>query len=199
MDLKAAGELFGPVSVFSDGMSPVEQIRQRVLILKCQIGDRLAWEELYRRYNPALGYYLRRLIGAGERAVDVQQEVWLAVLRHLPRLTSPEAFTVWFYRIARSKVLGASPTAHQPVALTEDPPAPADEGEEGFSAADAARVHAGLDHLSPDHRDVLLLRFMEDLSYQQIAQVIGCTVGTVRSRIHYAKAALKRQLEATHD
>ena len=175
-------------------MDQIDQLRQRVLVLKCQVGDRSAWDELYRRYNPPLGYYLRRLTGGD--ADDLQQDVWLAAVRNIGRLKSPDAFVVWLYRIARSKAMDRLRQDHRHVALDEERIALAPDSEDdSFSAQDAARVHGALTKLSPEHRDVLLLRFMEDLSYEQIAEVIGCGVGTVRSRIHYAKCALRRELE----
>lgn len=178
-------------------MDRLEQLRQRVLVLKCQVGDKPAWDELYRRFNPALGYYLRRLTGS-DSADDLQQEVWLAVVRNIARLKSPEAFAVWLWRIARSKAMDRLGRQHRHVTLDEQSTDVPDTSDDEFSPQDAAAVHAALDKLRPDHRDVLLLRFMEDLSYEQIAQVIGCTVGTVRSRLHYAKSALRRQLENTN-
>jgi len=179
-------------------MDWLNQLRGRVLVLKCQLGDRAAWDELYRRYNPPLGYYLRRLIGRDQAADDLQQETWLSVVRNIGRLKSPDAFTVWFYHIARSKAMSRLST-HRDVPLDEEPVAEADAPDDAFCASDAAQVHAGLDGLRAEHREVLLLRFMEDLSYEQIAEVVGCGVGTVRSRIHYAKRALRRQLENNHE
>ena|SRR5215469_7082700 len=180
-------------------MDRIEQLRLRLLVVKCQIGQRPAWEELYRRFNPAIGYYLRRLIG-DENAADVQQEVWLIVVRNLARLNSPEAFVVWLYRIARSKAMALLGAEQKHVPLNEQTAQEIeDQEQEDFSAADARRVHAALEKLSPEHRDVLLLRFMEELSYEQIAEVVGCGVGTIRSRIHYAKSALRRQLENDDD
>jgi len=180
-------------------MERIEQLRQQVLVLKCQTGDRLAWDNLYRQYNPSLGYYLRRLMGNDVLAEDVQQEVWLTVVRNIGRLKSPEAFTVWLYRIARTRALDR---IQQPKhsELVEEATEPVDASDDdAFSPEDAARVHAGLAMLPAAHREVLLLRFMEDLSYEQIAEVIGSSVGTVRSRIHYAKSALRRQLEKSHE
>lgn len=180
-------------------MTTLQQLQGSLLVVKCQLGDRSAWEELHRRYNPALAYYLRRLIPREKVADDVQQEIWLAVVRNIGSLRSPEAFTVWLYRIARGKAIKAIPAGPGQVPL-HDAAEPVDEGAEDppFSADDAAMVHAGLDALGPEHREVLILRFMEDLSYEQIAEVIGCQVGTVRSRIHYGKGALRRLLEQQH-
>ena len=75
----------------------------------------------------------------------------------------------------------------------------ATDEEPEFSAEDAARVHAALDHLNLEHREALMLRFLEGLSYDEIGRVVGCPPGTVRSRIHYAKAALRRLLETDRE
>ena len=72
----------------------------------------------------------------------------------------------------------------------------ADESDdEDYSTADADRVHAALKELAPEHREVLVLRFLEEMSYEDVAQVVACPLGTIRSRIHYAKRALRRVLE----
>ena len=60
------------------------------------------------------------------------------------------------------------------------------------------RIHAALDELAPEHREVLVLRYVEDMTYEEIARVVGCEVGTVRSRLHYAKRALRGVLERTN-
>jgi RNA polymerase sigma-70 factor, ECF subfamily len=63
------------------------------------------------------------------------------------------------------------------------------------SAEDAEQLHAALAKLSPEHREVMVLRFLEGMSYEHTAAVIGCELGTVKSRIHYAKRALRQILE----
>jgi RNA polymerase sigma-70 factor (ECF subfamily) len=78
-----------------------------------------------------------------------------------------------------------------------EPSASADESD--FSAEDAARVHAALNDLAPEQREVLVLRFLEGMSYEDIARVVGSPLGTVRSRIHYAKRALRRAIERMSD
>jgi RNA polymerase sigma-70 factor (ECF subfamily) len=69
------------------------------------------------------------------------------------------------------------------------------EEEPSFSPDDATRIHAALDRLDSAHREVLVLRFLEELSYDEIGHIVGCPVGTVRSRIHYAKARLQQLLK----
>jgi RNA polymerase sigma-70 factor (ECF subfamily) len=70
-----------------------------------------------------------------------------------------------------------------------------DDDVDDFSAEDAQRIHVALGRLAPEQREVLLLRFMEGMSYEEMARVTGCQLGTVRSRLYYAKRALRRLLE----
>ena len=183
-------------------MDAIEQALHQALVLRCQLGDRRALEELFLRHNGPLGYYLRRMLDRDEVA-DVQQEVWLTVLRRIGRLRSPGAFVVWLYQIARNEAIDRRGAARPPAVPLADEHGPEDLGggggggnaDPGFSSEDAAAIHAKLSQLSPEHREVLLLRFMEDLSYEQIAEVTGCGVGTVRSRLHYGKSAPRKLLE----
>ncbi|HEV3163099.1 MAG TPA: sigma-70 family RNA polymerase sigma factor [Isosphaeraceae bacterium] len=177
-------------------MDHLEQALQRTLVTRCQVGDRQAFEALFLRYNRPLGYYLRRMLNRDEVG-DVQQEVWLTVIRGIARLRRPEAFVVWFYQVARSKALNRLVARRESLSLDgEDLPTDEmEDSEDRFSASDSARIHEAIATLNPAHRDVLLLRFMEDLSYEQIAAVVQCSTGTVRSRLHYAKRALLQELE----
>ncbi len=176
-----------------------ERLYERLLVLRCQTGDEDAYRELVGRFGPRLRYFLRKLVPRDDRADDLAQEVWLDVLRQMARLKDAGAFTTWMYRIAHSKAMlegrrnGRAPT------ITADVGQIADEMEESFSPEDAARIHAALDELEPTHREVIVLRFLEELSYDEIGQIVGCPVGTVRSRIHYAKSKLKRLLMRNHN
>jgi RNA polymerase sigma factor (sigma-70 family) len=145
-------------------MDPIEAARQQTLVLQCQLGSRPALEELYLSYNQPLGYYLRRLLNRGDSA-DVEQEVWLAVIRGIGRLRAPEAFVVWLYQIARSKAVNRLADGRALLSLSEeDLEMPADEPEPEFTPDDAASVHDALAQLNTAHREVLVLRFMENLS-----------------------------------
>lgn len=169
----------------------LERVYERTLVLRCQAGDGAAFEELVGRYGPRIGYYLRKLLGTPHAAEDALQDVWFAVFRGLPRLTDPAAFPAWVYRIARDRAareFRRNPPATRP--LPEADLLREDDCEE-FSPADAEAIHAALDRLSMDYRDVLVLRFLEGMTYDEIARVTGAPLGTVRSRLHYAKRALR--------
>ena len=169
---------------------PAERVYERLLVVRCQAGDEEAYRELVARFSPRLHYFLRKQGGRGNRADDLVQDVWLDVVRQLPRLADAGAFRAWVYRIARGKLaLDARRNGHVPP-MSHDVESIAAEDEAAFSPDDARQIHAMLDQLNVEHREVLLLRFLEELSYEEIAKVVGCPVGTVRSRIHYAKQAL---------
>jgi RNA polymerase sigma-70 factor (ECF subfamily) len=172
-----------------------DQIYERVLILRCQAGDDAALTELVERYQPRLRYYLQKMLAGSPAAEDAAQDVWYDVIRALPRLANPGAFRAWLYRIARDRAwrcLRRRPPPHCPI---DEVDVAANGAADEFTAEDAAVVHAALDQLAPEHREVVVLRFVEDMSYEEIAQVAGCPLGTVRSRLHHAKRALRRALE----
>jgi RNA polymerase sigma-70 factor, ECF subfamily len=178
-------------------IDPAELIYERLLVVRAQAGDEAAFAELIERYSPRLRYFLRKVLASADGAEDALQEVWLDVLRHLPRLADPQALRAWLYRIARDRAFGRlRKSRRREVPLDEMQVAdPATAEENDFTAEDAARIHAGLDELPAEQREVLVLRFLEEMSYEEIARVVGCQVGTVRSRIHYGKRALRRALE----
>jgi RNA polymerase sigma-70 factor (ECF subfamily) len=169
-----------------------ESLYERLLVLRCQTGDDEAYRELVARFGPRLRYFLLKLSPRIDRVDDLVQETWLDVLRQLPRLEDAGAFRTWLYRIAHGKaMLEGRRNSRQPE-TTSDIDRVAETAEESFSADDAAAIHRALDQLEPRQREVLVLRFLEGLSYDEIGQIVGCPVGTVRSRIHYAKARLQQ-------
>jgi RNA polymerase sigma-70 factor (ECF subfamily) len=179
-------------------IDPTERCYEQTLLLRCQAGDDAAFTELVDHYSPRLRYYLRKILGQPESADDVLQEVWLDAFRGLPKLADTMAFPAWIYRIARNHCALAWRKRNRTAWLAAEIEAFVDADEEpDFNAEDAAQVHAALDELAPEHREVLVLRFLEDMSYENIAQAIGCQIGTIRSRLHYAKRALRRALERT--
>ena len=175
-----------------------DRMYEQVLVLRCQARDEAAFTELVARYTPRLGYYLRRMLDGTQSPDDLLQDVWLDAFRGLPGLLDPAAFPAWIYRIARDRAFRAlrSRVSYRPLE-DYDPVDPSGEIGAEFSAEDAAKIHEALGTLAPEHRDVLLLRFIEEMSYEQIAAVVGCQLGTVRSRLHYAKRALRHQIEGT--
>jgi RNA polymerase sigma-70 factor (ECF subfamily) len=172
-----------------------DRLYERVLVLRSQARDDAAFEEIVARYTPRLRYYLRKMLGNPQGAEDALQDVWLDAFRGITRLADPSAFPAWIYRLARDRAFRELRRRRTHYALEEfDIVDDAGEGEP-FAAEYAGRVHDALDALIPEHREVLVLRFLEGMTYEDIARVVGCHLGTVRSRIHYAKRALRRVIE----
>lgn len=173
-----------------------DQLYERLLILRCQAGDQAAFAELVQRYHRRIRYYVRKMVGNQQDAEDILQEIWFAVFRGLPRLVDPASFPGWLYRIARNLSYGELRRRQPQHRLVEETPTvePLTSADE-FSADEVERIHRGLDELSPQLREVLILRFLEEMRYEEIAKVIGAPVGTVRSRIYYGKRALREALE----
>jgi RNA polymerase sigma-70 factor, ECF subfamily len=177
-------------------MNPADRLYERVLVVRSQAGDEAAFEELVARYNLRLRYFLRKMLTAGDRVDDALQDVWLLAFRGLPKLADPGAFPAWIYRIARDRAYREGRTRRPTACSLTETDIPETPGRDHtFSVDDAELVHAALDRLAPEHREVLVLCFLEDLSYEDIARATNCPVGTVRSRIHYAKRALRSALE----
>ena len=176
-------------------MNSSDQLIEQVLILRCQIGDKDAFAELIGRYQAPLRYFINRLSESTEMAEDIFQETWLTVIRRIHGLKKIDAFPIWLYRIARNKVYQQLRRKRKLSKLNENIAVPNDTENDVFSPEDAAKVHRCLEKLRPEYKEILMLRFLEQMSYQQMVQVLDRSLGTVKSRIYYAKLALKKEME----
>lgn len=169
-----------------------DAVARELLVVRCRRGDPAALEELVRTFEGRLLYFVRRLVRDEADGWDVLQKTWMRVLRGIGQLDDPQQLVPWLYRVARNTALSharAGPPPHEPLT---DHPAPACDGA-GFEDAEA--VHRGLAALSLPHREVLTLFFLEALSVEDTAAVLGVPPGTVKSRLHYAKLALRKALD----
>lgn len=166
-----------------------------ILVLRCQIGDTDAFEELFKQYQPRLRYYIRRLDAKTDNIDDMLQDIWLSVYRKIEKLKEPRAFPVWVYRIARNKVFGGFRNKRRFAPLPEERVLSEIKDEPDIPTDRAEAIHKALDNIQPHHREVLTLCFLENLPYQQIAEIVGCGLGTVKSRIYYAKQSLREEME----
>jgi RNA polymerase sigma-70 factor (ECF subfamily) len=154
-------------------------------------------EELIRLWEGRLFYYIRRLVSHESDAWDSLQDTWVCVLRGIRRLRNPQALSPWLYRTARNQAMNLLRKRYRDQDLfPEDPPDVEELGaEEESGFEDAERVHYALDQIPLHHREALTLHFLEDLSLAQISDVLGIPEGTVKSRLHHAKRALREVLE----
>ena len=168
-----------------------EQLYEQTLVVRSQIGDEAAFQELLALHGPRLLSFTTRMMQSSpEQVADLTQEIWIAIFRGLPRLLDTGKFCPWAFRIARDRI-------YREYRRRKVPLQPIDENaelhavEEPDTTADLEALQHCMKTLSPEHREVLLLRFFEDMSYEDIARLTGSSIGTIRSRIHYGKRALK--------
>lgn len=157
-------------------------------------------QALYEAHGPALLAYLRRLAGRADLAEDLLQETFVQAMGNLDRLSKVVSARAWLFTIARN--LGVSNLRRRRVrlaaTLTEDmaaAPAPAENPR-------LERMRQAISRLPDKHRETLELRLRDDLSYEEIADVLSIPVGTVRSRLHHAVRQLREDLsvsEADHE
>lgn len=170
-------------------------------------GDPEAFEEVYQRYAAMVYNLALRMAGDPTMAEDLAQDVFLRVHRHLARFNGRSTLKTWIYRVAinqcRSK-LGRRRWPTRPLADENEGEGvhlvDSSRGPEEISLAqDAARrVSEGLAKIGPKFREAVVLRDLEGLSYQEIADVLGVRIGTVRSRIARGRDRLRAVLEEGH-
>ena len=164
-------------------------------MLRCQAGDPDAFARLHDSYRERVRGYLSRLVGS-DAVEDVLQEVWVTVYRRIAQLTNPAAFRQWVFRIARSKAFDAlrRDRRRNALQLAVSHEAATEETQFVMPEMSDQRVERAIGRLSHEHREVLQLRYFEDLPYAEIASIVGCSIGTIRSRLHHAKSALRAVL-----
>jgi RNA polymerase sigma factor (sigma-70 family) len=160
-----------------------------------------ALDGLARRWTPRLQRYAARVLGgsgdAGEAAHDVVQETWVGAIRGLRSLRDPTQFPAWSYGIATRKCADAIRANTRRRRL--DVRAAADDvGRQmaGLTSEQQIDLATAIRGLPPIHRAAIHLFYREDVSVEEIASVLGIPAGTVKSRLHHAREAVKRQLGA---
>jgi RNA polymerase sigma-70 factor, ECF subfamily len=181
-------------------MDNEQRVQYEWLALRCQAGEASAFDDLIAVMERPLLYYAMTLTGSEDGALDVLQEAWLRAFRSIHKLRDPGTLRPWLYSIAHGIAIDhiRRNVAREKAESThlED----FEEAEEpSFADHDTAAIHAALAQIGVQHREVLILHFLNDLSLSEIATVVGCSEGTVKSRIHYAKRAMKEILKgASH-
>jgi len=187
-----------------------------MLVRRCIAGDVVAWEEIVQRYNRRIYNICYRFAGSSDDAQDLTQEVFIKMFRTLSSYDVERgAFMTWVTTITRNLLvdhfrkskqdrvtdsLDATPSEHEdPMPLSEkieDKGPSADTSVQGRETRDM--VHRGLQKLSPELREAVILRDLQDMDYKDIATVLKVPEGTVKSRINRGRAELARLLQRTY-
>ena len=178
-------------------MLPLSHFDETDCIARAQRGDAAAFSELIARYQERIYRFLLRMTRSPEDARELAQETFLSAYQALPRWRPHARLSTWLFYIARNQALDRLRRARHvefvPLdeVLAEQLPASTLTPEAALQARQRVMaLEAALGRLSVEHREILLLRDIEDLSYDDIAQVLNISLGTVKSRIARARAGL---------
>jgi RNA polymerase sigma factor (sigma-70 family) len=178
------------------------------LVRRAKRGDREAFGALVGRYQQRVVGVTRALVHNPDDAVELGQETFIRAFQNLPNFEGRSSFSTWLYRIASNLAIDwrrremRYPVAHGEEAENELRKIPSARGDSFREAARdelSRKVRGALEELTAEHREVILLREMEGLSYEEISEILGCPKGTVMSRLHYARSHLRdllKELEA---
>jgi RNA polymerase sigma-70 factor (ECF subfamily) len=176
------------------------------LLQRCLSGENSAWEGLLRAYTRKIYNLCYRFTGKAEEAEDLTQEVFIKVFQTLRSFDSAQgSFSAWLHRVARNHVVDhyrrtkkdrVTGSIEDDLATIQEKPSPA-AGPIGHLEARERKeqLQRGLDRLSPDLREAVVLRDLHDLDYLEISQVLGVPEGTVKSRINRGRLELARVLK----
>lgn len=178
------------------------------LVLRAQRGDKVAFELLVNKYERKLQRLLSRLVRDPSEVEDVTQEAFIKAYRALPTFRGESAFYTWLYRIGinTAKNYLTAQGRKAPPTVDFDPEDAESSGESGLardtntpeqelmSRQVADTVNAAMDALPEELRAAIMLREIEGMSYDEIAAIMNCPIGTVRSRIFRAREAIADQL-----
>ncbi len=169
------------------------------LVVRCQLGERQAFDELTEQWSGPVWKYVRRLTGSDDAADDVVQNVWLRVLRGIHKLRDGSKLRAWLFGIARRTLMDRLREQYAAPKVTDideiELPA-ADDAPDGVEA-DLATVERELARLPLVEREVLTLFYLQELSLGEVAEVLGVPVGTVKSRLFRARKLLRHEIERT--
>jgi len=172
-----------------------EHILNELLVLKTQDGDMKAFSLLVKRWHPALLKQAYRISGNDDAALDIAQDTWQVIAKGIYKLQSPAAFKTWSFRIVSNKAVNwirnqqkqrAIKNGNNELMLHED------QDEE---SGDIHLIQVALKELPENSKIILSMFYMDDHSVKEIAQILSLSLGTVKSRLFYARKTLKEKFE----
>ena len=185
------------------------------LVKRCQNGDAEAFDELVTRYRTRVFGMIYNMVHSEQDAWDLAQDSFVKAWKSIGRFRGKSSFYTWIYRIVmnvtidwlrKKQVKGAGAEFDDAVQLKEIDPAaktaPKPE-EQPYERMERAELRQKIDNaiaqLSPEHRAVILMKETEDMQYHEIAEALGCSIGTVMSRLFYARKRLQNLLKDVYE
>lgn len=192
-----------------------DEVSELELIQRCQAGDTAAFDQLVVRYRTRVFGMIYNMVHSEQDAWDLAQDSFLKAWKSIARFRGQSSFYTWMYRIVmnvtidwlrKKHVKGSGTEFDDAIQLKEIDPA-----SRTVPHADAlphermrhgeirARIDQAISQLSPEHRAVILMKEMEDMQYHEIAEALGCSIGTVMSRLFYARKKLQNLLRDVYE
>ena len=167
-----------------------------LLVIRCQLGERPAFDDLVERWHRPVWTYVRRVAGNDDAASDIAQDVWLRVLRGIGRLRDGAKLRPWLFGIARRALMDRFRLQYAaPIEADADLTAIAASASSDDSQEEIAAMERELARLPVTEREVLTLFYLRELSLTDVADVLAVPVGTVKSRLFRARRQLRRELD----
>jgi RNA polymerase sigma-70 factor (ECF subfamily) len=186
-----------------------------VLVAACRAGDRRAFQLLFERYERKVYAVAYGFLRNPEDALDVVQEAFIKVYRYLPNFEGQSSFYTWLYRIAANLCIDHMRRSGRKRDVEFDDKLRHDNEESGgeFVAVSAlgepegsvnnkeilSAVSSSLEHLSDKHRAVIVMRELQGMSYADMAKAMGCSKGTIMSRLFHARRNMQKLLRERLD
>lgn len=191
-------------------LSVLTELSDKDLVSRARTGDQQAFSKLMRRYQDRIFSLTLRWIGDRQIAEETTQEVFIAVYRSLDRFRGESSFSTWLYRVAinhckNKKIYRRRRAAdkHEPLEGKKDPdddspdrqhPSHLETDTQTHQSEAQVIVHQALEALSDEQRQIIILRDIQDLDYDEIAELLELPRGTVKSRLHRARNELAKIL-----
>ena len=185
------------------------------LVKRCQAGDTEAFDELVTRYRTRVFSMIYNMVHSEQDAWDLAQDSFLKAWKSIGRFRGQSSFYTWIYRIVmnvtidwlrKKKIKGGDAEFDDAIQLREIDPAsktvPKTEAlPHQLMERDEirARIDNAIGQLSPEHRAVILMKEIDDMQYHEIAETLGCSIGTVMSRLFYARKKLQSLLRDVYE
>jgi RNA polymerase sigma-70 factor (ECF subfamily) len=185
------------------------------LVKRCQAGDTEAFDELVTRYRTRVFSMIYNMVHSEQDAWDLAQDSFLKAWKSIGRFRGQSSFYTWIYRIVmnvtidwlrKKKIKGGDAEFDDAIQLREIDPAsktvPKTEAlPHQLMERDEirARIDNAIGQLSPEHRAVILMKEIDDMQYHEIAETLGCSIGTVMSRLFYARKKLQNLLRDVYE